>query len=460
MNIASKAMLAATLCLCPCVLPVSSKTHAKLPQQGLVEETPKFDLGLSKYSFQLGIEQNEFNRVKRKPILQARLQLLRGGTQAFQLRAAEQGARLQAQRAKNGALLHGAVDKNGKPLTAKADENPLSPLKTNERVHSPFQLDIRQLTASVAPDIVFQMDQEISQARNRSVDEIAKRENAMDPRLRADAPQPEMPNPNASITATRELESQMEKIKQSGEQAARQAGEALKLAMAGGERAPAKMPGDGMGGAPKIPATAPERAANSTKATEAEREMSAELMNAQSRVPPSASEFDGKLADANGQAKANVAAAKPDLDAILTHVHPIPGTSFPSVPKSASPGDTSDVVPWDEWHAQFARLADGPILKSVSKTKRPSGFDTVQITVWRNHRLDAKITKASSAEFDQAILQAYKSLNGNPGLTFPKNSQRKSITFLVDNEHKGAGAPSSVQSQTSVGDREVIRYHI
>jgi hypothetical protein len=467
MNLAFRAILAATFCICPCVLPVASKTNPKL-QQGLVEETAKFDMSLSKYTFQLGIQHNEFNRVKRKRILQAQLQLLRGGTQGFRLGAAEQGVRLQSQRAKNGTSLKGAVDKNGQPLTGRVLENPRSPLNTIERVHSPFQLDLRQLTSAVAPDIAFRMDEEISQARSRTAGKFAKQENAMDPNLRADTPHPDMPatpaRTNVSADITRAFESEVAKSKQSVQQAARQASESLRLAMGGGDSAPAKMPmltGDGSGDAPKTQAIGvPERSTNSTKLTQTEREMTAELARAQTKLPPSPSELDAKLADAKGRARTNVAAAEPGLDAVLTHVRPLAGTTFPSVPKSVSPGDTYDVVPWDEWHARFASLANDPILKNVSKTKKTTGFDTVQITVWRDHRLEAKLTKASSGDFDQAILQAYKSLTGNPGLAFPKNSHRQSITFLIDNEHKGVGAPSSVQSQTSVGDREVFRYHL
>ncbi len=100
-----------------------------------------------------------------------------------------------------------------------------------------------------------------------------------------------------------------------------------------------------------------------------------------------------------------------------------------------------------------------PILANVSKAKNPSGSNTIQITVWQDHRIEVKVTKTSTPIFDNAILNAYKTLAGNPGLEFPKHSRRKSITFLVDNEHKSAGVPSGVQSETSK-DREVVRYHL
>jgi hypothetical protein len=171
-------------------------------------------------------------------------------------------------------------------------------------------------------------------------------------------------------------------------------------------------------------------------------------------------EVNSQLDDALKQAKTHVSNVQPGLDAILTHTRALPGTTFPDVPKVAASGDAYDVVPWDEWHARFAQLARNPILANVSKAKNASGSDTVQITVWRDHRMDAKITKPSNQAFDNAILAAYKQLAGNANLEFPKGSKRPSITFLVDNQHRGAGAPSGVQSQTSLGDREVFHYHL
>jgi hypothetical protein len=103
-----KGILAVTCSVCFCSTSVFAKTESKV-QQGLVEETPRFDLSLQKLTFQLNAKHNELIKARR-PILRGQdaLGLLKGGVQGF---------RLQAQIAKNGRMLNGRVDKNGNPLT-------------------------------------------------------------------------------------------------------------------------------------------------------------------------------------------------------------------------------------------------------------------------------------------------------------------------------------------------------
>jgi hypothetical protein len=138
----------------------------------------------------------------------------------------------------------------------------------------------------------------------------------------------------------------------------------------------------------------------------------------------------------------------------------VPNKTFPAVPSVSAPGDRADVVPWDEWHRRFSNLARGPLLANVKRLKNPSGADTVEITVTNDNRLSIKLTKKSNQDFDHAILQAYQALSGNAGLKFPTHSRRKSITFLIDNEHQGPGMPSTILSTPSTGDKEIIHRHI
>jgi hypothetical protein len=235
------------------------------------------------------------------------------------------------------------------------------------------------------------------------------------------------------------------------------------LAMAQGDMANAhlpKMPGDGLRRPLQLQASAiPEHANENNRLTNSEREMDAEMMQVKS-TKPSAEELDATISDAKDRARTNVAIAVPGLDAVLTHAHSLPETNIPTIPIGGTIDEPSEVVPWEKWHERFANLASDPILKNVSGSKVRSGFVTVQVTVWRDHRVEAKLTKSTNTDFDRAILAAYKSLNGNPGLAFPEHSRRDNITFLVDNEHKAPTTPSTVQSKTSVGDKEVIRYHI
>ena len=435
------------------------------PLQGLVEETPRFDMSSSKYSFQLGIKHSEVLRGKRKPILHAQdsLGLLHGGARTFQLQAAERGAHLQSQTAQFGHPLQGQVDMNGKPLTGRVVENPRSPLNTKEIFHPPFQLDVRKLTSDVAPDLVSEMESEIEQARTKTADIVAQREKQLEPKMRADAPRPDIPpvpgKTNLSLGLSHAMDSEIVASKQNQQDAGRRT-EQLKSSAATGGLPRGKMPmmpGDKvyMPAARTMPGG---KTISKTALNKSEREMSAEFARANKEVPPT-TDIDGKLNDAARKERTQVATAQPGLDAILTHTRSLPGPTLPAVAKTAAAGDAQDVVPWDQWHAQFAQLAHDPLLASFGKTKNPSGADTVEITVWRDHRVEVKLSKPSNQAFDSAVVSAYKQLSGNSALEFPKGSRRSSITFLVDNEHRSVGVPSTVQSQTSTGDKEIIRYH-
>jgi hypothetical protein len=148
----------------------------------------------------------------------------------------------------------------------------------------------------------------------------------------------------------------------------------------------------------------------------------------------------------------------------LTHIRRLPSPTVPtesgSAPAVDEDTDLKMTILWDAWHAQFADLARDPILKSVGKLNNPSGEDTVEITVTRNHHVFAHLSNpGKNKQFDDAILQSYQSLDGDPRLEYPPGSRRRSITFLIDNEHKEPGAPTAVKSQTTQGDKEVLHHH-
>ena len=480
---------------------------AKQTQQltGFVQEVPKFDVSLEHNHFELKAEhiERQNKRLKPKPILKAKEQLinLKADANNFRLQAAARDISLQAQTAKTGRVLQGKadrtgahlqgnvdkngvplqaqtdknnlplkakVDKNGTPLQAHAIENPRTPLDTLEHgVRPPFHFDLNDLTSTFAPDIATKMDSEIAQARTRTADEVRRRERELEPKLRNRAPQPDMPPiPNKVQVNVQLVKTINEKLAQSKSSSAQKI--ALKVPV---PKLPMdKMPLDRLplgpmnGSGSKLPLTPtalkiPSPAAqnlDNTNRNKSVSAMEAELANVRQQHPQN-SNLAAMLDDAKNRARTRATAIEPGVDAILTHARSIPVSVSPAIPNTNIRGDAQDVVPWDEWHSRFASLARGPILANVSKAKTTSGADTVEITVWRDHRLQVKLSKPSNAGFDAAILSAYKSLAGNTNLEFPKNSVRQSITFLVDNEHNGAGVPSAVQSQPSLGDKEIIR---
>lgn len=170
----------------------------------------------------------------------------------------------------------------------------------------------------------------------------------------------------------------------------------------------------------------------------------------------------GKLAPAQKKAQDLLNQAQQVMDTILTSMRPVPPIHLSSTPKAEPiPEDEeSTVIEWNEWHANFAKLAQDPILKFVNKSGNPSGVNTVQITVSPHQKVVVSLfTKSDNNDFDQAILQAYNSLDGNPALKYPAGSRRPSITFLVDNKHTDSGVASGVTSETSLGDKEILRFH-
>jgi hypothetical protein len=194
------------------------------------------------------------------------------------------------------------------------------------------------------------------------------------------------------------------------------------------------------------------------------QKLAEELVKAKLQVPPDL-QVDAKLKRAKERAQDALKQAEPAMNNILTQLRaiparlPEPGKSTEAAVKSVQ-ADLSTTIQWDAWHARFAELARDPILKAVDKVGNPAGANTVEITVWSNHHLAVRLSQpGTNKEFDLAILQAYQSLDGNAALVYPDGSRRSSISFLVDNKHTGKGAPAGLKSQTSIGDKEILRFH-
>jgi hypothetical protein len=449
------------------------KTGKLTALEGFVEQTPKFDTNLPDYHFQLGVDQTVLRGSERKNLLHAKAKLknLRARADQFYLSTTQNDASLKAQIAKTAAKpLQGTVDKSGQPLQAKVAEVPRSPLNTLERnVHAPFQLDLDKMMSKIAPNLSSAMDLELSQAPVRSAESVASQVKEMEPQLVARVPNPAMPAVPTKVRVDASLSRALEtETKHSSSRMNDTAGDGVKKLqkeLEQGER----MHGDGgqlLAGlkaalVPCMPAGPSTNSQSDKNAIDrAARELDAQMAHFKKQTA-SATEIDSELNNAKNQSRTTVAIAQPGMDAILTHARSLsPQKNIPSLPDAAVQIDTSDVVAWDQWHAKFASLARDPIFNNVSKAKNTSGANTVQITISNNHKITVTLVKPSNPVFDNAVISAYKSLNGNPNLAFPRLSRRQSISFLVDNEHKGSGIPTGVQSQPSVGDREVIHHHI
>jgi len=374
-------------------------------------------------------------------------------------------------------LLHGqagVVDLRGKRKNQMlrgrvAQDNRDSTIKTLQYgVKSHFHADLRKLTAKSAPELSWLMDTQLAEARRKLAGQVAREAQLMNRQLKSPQPQAELPSmprrANASPDESRALQAELAKSSQRDQRASASQlfRAAVSQAQEHAERVPtvpskqfvipssgrAVFPGSPIPPAPKIDTSA------------SERELSGQLARAKGQLPL-VSRMGVELESARRRSRSLVSQAQPAMNAIMTSLRPIAHRDVPtaSTAKQAEDRDTESVIQWDAWHARFANLARQPILEEVSKAGSPSGTSTVEITVWPNHHLAVHLTQKSNAAFDQAIVKAYQSLDGNPALEYPAGSRRSSVTFLIDNKHNETGVPSSVKSQTSVGDKEIVRHH-
>jgi hypothetical protein len=369
-----------------------------------------------------------------------------------------------------------------------------STIKTREYgVKSHFYADLRKLTAKSAPELSWLMDTQLAEARRKLAGEVARDAQLMNRQLNSPQPQPTLPSMPARAKATpeesRALEAELAKSDQRDQRAS--ASQQLRAALSRAQEQTARVPtvpgkqvviptsgqagfpGSPLPPAPKVDTSAAERelaaqlAKANTKsrlvASNTQRNQAVESIPSAPNVNTAASERElkGQLARAKGQiplesrigiemesakrrGQSVVSQAQPAMNAIMTSLRAIPHRDVPAT-ATAEPADDD--------------LASQPILKEVRESGAPSGTNTVEITVLPNHHLTVRLTQPGNAAFDRAMLKAYQSLDGNPALEYPPGSRRSSIIFLIDNKHKETGVPSSVRSQTSVGDKETVRHH-
>ena len=202
----------------------------------------------------------------------------------------------------------------------------------------------------------------------------------------------------------------------------------------------------------------------STNIELAKRQMQAELARAKSGVTPDIRADRQQLDRAKKETAAQIAAAKPAMDAILTNLRVSPNLIMPSTAPGASTQSVDaelsyeKVIAWDKWYARVAKLYEPLLLKAIARHGNPEGANTVSITVSRNHQVEVSLMEADDSAFDLATLEAYRALNGNPVLEFPPGSHRSQVSFLIDNKHNNNAPVSRVSSQTYTGDKEVQGY--
>lgn len=452
----SSILLAMLVALLPCQFAGARRK----PVRKLIEQVPQLDTSILpvRSRFELEIKHTEMIQPQNHSVMlhaKARVVRLQGDETTTVLRG-------QVAHEDQTAPLRGRV----------AQDNPASPLQTFEHgVRPRFYLDLKKLTATIAPDLEHQMEAEIGAARRKVAGELELEQKRLDRELQAQRPRPDAPlmppKLSASAGLTNAAEAEAARCRQIVQE--QSGGESQKLAAAmehargQGVLIPGIAGGVAGGPVPVVPRTTGTGSPSPSQkiaVRNAEREMETQLAAANHHQSAATTDLNAELESARHQSQTTVRNAQPAMDAILTYLRKIPPADAQMAKAEARvPQDSSEVIAWDAWHAKFARLARLPLLNSISKAGNPSGQNTVEITVTPDHRVSAKVTTPGNAAFDRAVLNAYRSLNGNPELAYPSGSRRTSIAFLIDNEHKSAGTPTGVNSQTSIGDQEILHFH-
>jgi len=95
----------------------------------------------------------------------------------------------------------------------------------------------------------------------------------------------------------------------------------------------------------------------------------------------------------------------------------------------ADRGSKAMVVAWELWHKQLSQA----IYSRWSQTASVPGSCTLKLTITRNRTIQVTVVRPSGNPiFDEGLMQAILSLNGNPGLTFPSQSERQYVALESD----------------------------
>lgn len=141
--------------------------------------------------------------------------------------------------------------------------------------------------------------------------------------------------------------------------------------------------------------------------------------------PPRA--LEGSAVDANAFAQTQTAKAD-SLDGGV-----VDDNAFAQPPKNfdigAERGSKELVLAWEKWHHQLSEA----IYTRWQRVARDAGKATLRVTITRDRRISAQIMRSNGGQaFDAVITEAIESLQNNPGLTFPEQSQRDHVSFEAD----------------------------
>ena len=74
-----------------------------------------------------------------------------------------------------------------------------------------------------------------------------------------------------------------------------------------------------------------------------------------------------------------------------------------------------------------------------------------------DHHLEASLVQGTNQAFSAAVLDAYRSLDGNPQLQFPRGIQRKLVDYETVHIQDIAATTSAFDAQSIHGDWEILK---
>lgn len=127
-------------------------------------------------------------------------------------------------------------------------------------------------------------------------------------------------------------------------------------------------------------------------------------------------------------------------------------------PQAASElaASADELLLWDRWYQHINDLVCTALRTTMPKHGNPAGSNRVHITVWADHRIDPKLVEGNNPNFDQAIIEAYKSLNGSAELQFPVGTHRRQNDYETAHIQEIPAATAAFESSTVRGDLETL----
>lgn len=131
-----------------------------------------------------------------------------------------------------------------------------------------------------------------------------------------------------------------------------------------------------------------------------------------------------------------------------------PNSGAQAVPELAASAE--EMLLWDRWYQHVNDLVCSALRTTMPKHGNPAGTNRVHITVWADHRIEPRLVESNNPNFDQAIIEAYKSLNGSAELEFPRGTQRKQNDYETAHIQEIPAATAAFESRTVRGDLETL----